>query len=762
VELGALDTPGIASYDVEVVGGVAYVADGWSGLRIVDVSDLAAPVELGALDTPYHADNVEVAGDLAYIAGGSRLHVIDVSDPSAPVEIGSLGTAGAGRVQVADDLAYVAAGGFGLRIIDVSDPTLPVELGALDTPGNAADVEVMGNLAYVVTYLYDGYGYFVGLKIFDVSDPFAPVELGAVATPGLAWHVEVVGNLAYVTGDGLRIIDVSDPQSPVALGGALAPAENIGAVVGDLAYVAAGRSGLLIVDVSNPAFPAMLGALEVPDSSYALAVEVVGDRAYVLEQSYYGGAASLNVIDVSDPTAPAELGSLAALDILEDLEVAGDIAYLYGVNGVQIVDVSDPSAPVELLAGVGGRRWLSDIEVAGDRVYVAGIFYKLDFGSRIFLGISDASDPAHPQLLGELVLCDADYNEVCEDVSVAAVGDLVYVTYRYDGYGYFVGLKIFDVSDPSAPVELGAIDTPEIAYEVEVVDHLAYVADRSGLRIIDVSNPAAPVELGALEMPGWASAYLDYEVAVTGDRAYLADGDALHAIDVSDPAHPVALGGFPIFGISVDVEGGLAYVVDGLSLSIIDFGPEYAPSIEVDLDIKPGSDTNRINLGAGGVIPAAILGSDQFEVALVDAATLAFGPGAATPDHRHGPHVQDVNADGIMDLVVHFRTEATGIEFGDRTACLSGKMLDGRRFEGCDSVRTVPNMGDAPIRPSTRSTLEAGGHSQSTSLICGRGERGVCGIGRAGRALASHQPANKRFHRPAFTKQRYASHRNEA
>ena len=48
ITVGALDTPGTAR-GVEVVGELAYVADGSSGLRVIDVSNPAAPVARGAL-----------------------------------------------------------------------------------------------------------------------------------------------------------------------------------------------------------------------------------------------------------------------------------------------------------------------------------------------------------------------------------------------------------------------------------------------------------------------------------------------------------------------------------------------------------------------------------------------------------------------------------------------------------------------------------------------------------------------------------------
>jgi len=160
----------------------------------------SAFITVGALDIWGQVRDVEVVGDIAYVAAavckdpdcGDRsgvLHIIDVSNPAFPVKVGALDTPGGARdVEVVGDIAYVAAGSYGLSVIDVSNPAFPVKVGALDTPGQAYDVEVVGDLAYVADY-------FLGLRVIDVSNPALPVEVGALDTPDAAYDVEVVGNL---------------------------------------------------------------------------------------------------------------------------------------------------------------------------------------------------------------------------------------------------------------------------------------------------------------------------------------------------------------------------------------------------------------------------------------------------------------------------------------------------------------------------------------------------------------------------------------
>jgi hypothetical protein len=109
----------------------------------------------------------------------------------------------------------------------------------------------------------------------------------------------------------------------------------------------------------------------------------------------------------------------------------------------------------------------------------------------------------------------------------------------------------------------------------------------------------------------------------------------------------------------------------------------------IEIDIRPGSAVNPIQPRARGVVPVALLGSETFDVADVDVASLAFGPAGAAPAHGAGGQLSDVNRDGFLDLVSHYRVARVGIAPDDEMACVNGTIFDGTPFEGCDSVWTV-------------------------------------------------------------------------
>lgn len=67
-----------------------------------------------------------------------------------------------------------------------------------------------------------------------------------------------------------------------------------------------------------------------------------------------------------------------------------------------------------------------------------------------------------------------------------------------------------------------------------------------------------------------------------------------------------------------------------------------------------------MNLKAGGVLTVALLSSESLDATRVHAATIAAGPGRAREAHGR-VHAEDVNGDGLVDAVLHFRIRDLGL-----------------------------------------------------------------------------------------------------
>jgi len=234
---------------------------GRSLLEVEDVEKIARhyatnPTFVGSYDTPDSARGVTVSGNYAYVADGySGLQIIDIGNPESPTLKGSYNTPGwAWGVTVSGNYAYVADRNSGLQIIDISNPESPTFKGSYNTPGGALGVTLSGNYAYLAYYSPNYASGFSGLQIIDISDVTNPTFTGSYDTRGKAWEVTVSGNYAYVADDfagGLQIIDIGNPESPTLKGSYDTPGQARGVIVSEnYAYVADGGGGLQIIDLN--------------------------------------------------------------------------------------------------------------------------------------------------------------------------------------------------------------------------------------------------------------------------------------------------------------------------------------------------------------------------------------------------------------------------------------------------------------------------------------------------------------------------------
>jgi hypothetical protein len=112
--------------------------------------------------------------------------------------------------------------------------------------------------------------------------------------------------------------------------------------------------------------------------------------------------------------------------------------------------------------------------------------------------------------------------------------------------------------------------------------------------------------------------------------------------------------------------------------------PPLAPCFEHSIDIKPGSYPNSINLGAKGMVPVAVLTTDDFDASTVDPGTVEF---AGAYPLRWA--MEDVDGDGDMDLLFHFKNQELGLDENSTEAYLTGYTKGGEFIWGVDSVNII-------------------------------------------------------------------------
>ena len=571
---GYLRGPAMA---VAVSGNYAYVAQGGSGLQVIDISNPANPTSVGGCDTSGGANGVVVSGNYAYVADGDAgVQVVDVRDPGKPVRVGGYGTSGyALGVGVSGSYLYVAGGDSGMQVINVSDPANPIRVGGYDTPGDAHGVAVSGNYAYVA----DGGS---GLLVLNVSNPASPYRSGSCDTPGYASEVALSGNYAYVADGerGLQVINVSNPTTPSLLGTYDTPGNAYGVVVsGNRAFVADGVSGLQVINVGNPASPAQASS---DTSGSARGVAVSGNYIYVV-----GEDAGLWVINVSNTAIPVIEGRADNSGYANGLAISGKYACVAdGGAGLQVIDVSDPVNPRR--AGRFQTNGLvQTVALSDNYAYTAGYRWDTTNGYRPCLQIIDISAPAAPKFVGDF----QTEGYAAQDVGVS--GDNAYVLvngWDDDLQRDVASLQVVDVSIPSNPFRVGKYETEGNVRDMVVNGNYAYLACYrydswigaavSGLQVINIGNPTNPQRVGTWENTT-STASDSMGIALSGSYAFIAVGAyGLQVLDISNPANPLFVGSFrsDVYVNGVSVAGNYAVLVNGdTGLQVIDISDPHHP-----------------------------------------------------------------------------------------------------------------------------------------------------------------------------------------
>ncbi len=387
---------GDTTYEMSLVGNELYLAGLSGGLRI-DVSNPAAPQILAQFG-PANSFSIAVEGNAAFLAERfTGLRVLTASDLEALFLVQTAGFSN--RLHLDGDLLHVVDLGGGVRIWDVSDPAHPTYVSDTATPANSQDLAVQGDVSFVVNSNNGG----DGMWVLDVSVPQMPVVLDAFNTGGNPYGVEAAGDRVYVANGngGLLVVNVTDPAAPVSMGSLAFASQAFDVrVQGTTAYVALFGAGLAAVNATSPSFMSVLD--QEAGWGFLNALDVTGNLAWVAAQT------GLRVVDISTPTNLTSLSFNAFGGQPRDVVHEGDLYLADDFYGLRQVDVTNPAAPVLLASYPSADRGMG-VDAEGDLVVLAagetgvyvfraGGFTDVDVERPPLAQLQAAPNPFNPQL----------------------------------------------------------------------------------------------------------------------------------------------------------------------------------------------------------------------------------------------------------------------------------------------------------------------------------------------------------------------------
>jgi uncharacterized repeat protein (TIGR01451 family) len=365
------------------------------------------------------------------------------------------------------------------------------------------------------------------------------------------------------------------------------------------------------------------------------------------------------------------------------------------------------------ITNIGGGTLTGSVSEACDHYSIisGGGAYSLGAGQYV-----DVTVRFEPTAVGTHT-CTIETGTDCENVACTGVGDVTYVPLgltKNDGLG-------------GMPIDPGATFTYAINYDnPNVVDVTnAVLTDELPMELIFVSAPGGTYDPGLREVT-WAIGTIP------------AGGSGAVTLEVQ--VDPMATPGSQIVNI--------AYITSD------ETGPTPTEAREttqvaggaimVYFDIKPGSCPNPLNPKSNGVLPAAILGTADFDVRDIDPSSVGLGregiagtvprlrwayEDVATPFDGELCDCHELEMDGFEDLTLKFdiqevvtTLDLNSVRGQPVVLTVTGTMMSGQPFSGEDCVKVKGTREPAMPEPSdpeglTFLTYEGSGEDVTGSSI---------------------------------------------
>ncbi|GEM_PF-3117164 len=272
--------------------------------------------------------------------------------------------------------------------------------------------------------------------------------------------------------------------------------------------------------------------------------------------------AKIRAASLADPSRPVVTGQWDSVDETDAAAMGPKRGYVIDHGYYSSIDFTDPKTPQHEKEETDSTIEAWDMRLIGSTLYtVAG------YGGVQIIDVTSSTKAVPLGYIGGLRFPEA----------MDVTGKRVYVL------DFYRGLVIYNIENPSAPVEIGRwndnrlskIETNSLA----VSGNYAYIVTAtSGLIVVDITNPSEVKEVAGL--PG---AIESNAMRIAGSYLFIADGKkGLLIVDIHYPQKPVLISTVLVSGEALDVAvvGKYAYVVDSdAGIAVVELGPDDLPII---------------------------------------------------------------------------------------------------------------------------------------------------------------------------------------
>ncbi len=461
-----------------------------------------------------------------YLSGINGLQIYEGTNYTNPQLVGS-NPMGDGQIlngiSVYGDSVYYAWddtgwGGYWFGIMDVNDrsnPQITAEFeDEIRTSPNYRPA-VHNRHLILLTYINSNSGFF---GVYNLNSP--PGTLAILDTlDGEFGHMKIYGDRLYSRGDeDIYIYEFTGGTQPafrsmVPIGISTKDMAEVTVNGARFAFVTTWNAHVYKIDVNDLSNPLVVDSIIIPENLNHdfRDIEQYGDYSYAMTSrlNYYVEHPGVHVIDWTLPGGPELVQTAKKYSYCNTVKVIGDVAYAETDNdGIIVVNLSDKTDPQVI--DLGYTLWGYD--VTGD----SNTLYAQNGNTVIFYGLSDPLAPVHDWT------CQVPISSYYHISSYIVYDTLLIANYFYGSPNGPAGVIIVGISDRNNIQTL----FDGIGHDNSRPLHLDYPRlyvssnDNGIVKIYDISDPSDPVQIGELHNSGSVNNVYTYE-----NYVYLAGGN---------------------------------------------------------------------------------------------------------------------------------------------------------------------------------------------------------------------------------------------